>query len=210
MRLTGTLDQRLTRTGAGWAVFAGFALLVAVWLTLGGLVLYERQSLGDRIKERNELLARVFADGVTRNIEATSLAAATLSDLLAKGFAPGSPEMRAAIQQTLVNLPFLRGINLVDSQGQILGGVDPAEWKQQIDIARLGRLPEPGTDVLGSFVPVRRLLDLRAQPGDGRGAGRGRLPAPGAHGGHACAAGGPRGRDDQCGGICQLSAGDDE
>ena len=61
MRLTGTLDQRLTRTGAGWAVFAGFALLVAVWLTLGGLVLYERQSLGDRIKERNELLARVFA-----------------------------------------------------------------------------------------------------------------------------------------------------
>ena len=161
------LGRRLRRSGARLALFAGAAVLMAVWLTLGGLALYERQLLADRIEDRNELLARVFADGVTRNIEATSLATATVADLIATGLAPDGPELRASMDQTLVNLPFLRGISLLDSHGQILGGTDSAEWGQMIDVSRLGGLPERHADLLGPFVPVRRLLDLRSglEPG---------------------------------------------
>ncbi len=145
-----------------WVALAGTTLLLAVLVALLLLGYFQRQSHMDRVRERSVLLARVFADHATRSVEGAALAAVTIGDLLARGTEPEGAEMRAALAQTLVNLPFLRGIGIVDSQGQVLGSTDRGEVGAVIELGRLGTLPIPGRDLLGRFVPVRRLLDLRA------------------------------------------------
>ena len=161
--------------GDGLVLGAGAALLAAVWLTLAGLALHEREQLLDGLRERNALMARIFADRATRNIESAALALSTLSDLAARGVAPEGVEMATALTQTLVSLPFLRSVAMLDAQGQILGSSEAGEPGRVVDLARLGRLPAPGRDDLGRYVPVRQLGDLAL----GQAAGRPQNPGVG-------------------------------
>jgi PAS domain S-box-containing protein len=162
-RLSGRIVRRLL--GSRWLTAGvGTALAAAVLLCLSALALYERSQNFERVSERNELLARVFADRATRNIDGTAQAAATLAELLQRGLSPDGPEMRAALQQTLVNLPFLRGMGILDEQGLIVGSTDGTELNHRIDPARLGALPAPDRDALGQWVQARRLLDLATGP----------------------------------------------
>jgi PAS domain S-box-containing protein len=157
------LSSRAARhvLGSRWlTVGAGLGLMAAVLLTLAGLAAYERGRIFERASERNELLARVFADHATRNIDATAQATATLAELLQRGLSPDGPEMRAALAQTLVNLPFLRGLDILDAQGLIVGSADGTELNHRVPLAALGQAPAPGRDMLGPFVAARRLLDL--------------------------------------------------
>jgi PAS domain S-box-containing protein len=144
--------------GAVWLVVA-LALLALGW--------YERQEQFERVRERNVLLARVLADHATRSIDGTALATATVEELLTRGIAPEGPEMRAALAQTLVNLPFLRGMAVVDARGLVVGSADATELNHVIPLARLGLLPTPGRDALGPLLPGRRLLDLATDRGVG-------------------------------------------
>jgi hypothetical protein len=121
-------------------------------------------------------VARVFADQATRSIDAAALALATIAEPLARGLQPDDAELRAALAQTLVNLPFLRGIAIVDAQGQVLASGETADAGMVIDIARMGPMPAPGEKVLGPFVGVRRLADLRLGRADTARAGLGFLP----------------------------------
>jgi len=106
----------------------GAALLLAVLGSLLAVAWYER-GLDERYAlERSELLAHVLADSATRQVEATALAVATLSELLASGLGPEGPEMRAAMAQTLVNLPFLRGIGVVDSRAECWAAAHQKRW----------------------------------------------------------------------------------
>ncbi len=156
---------------------AGALLLLAVLAALLLLGLHERRQDETRALDRSELMARVLADSATRNVEAAALAAATLAELLARGVAADSPEMRAALAQTLVNLPFLRGIGLVDSLGQVIGSNVPAEVGQTVRIDALGVLPDNGRDRLGPVVSARSLSDLDAsRPAAAAPAGVGFLP----------------------------------
>jgi PAS domain S-box-containing protein len=158
-RLSSRAARRVL--GSRWlTVGAGLGLMAAVLLTLAGLAAYERGRIFERASERNELLARVFADHATRNIDATAQATATLAELLQRGLSPDGPEMRAALSQTLVNLPFLRGLDILDAQGLIVGSADGTELNHRIPLAALGQAPAPGRDTLGPFVAARRLLDL--------------------------------------------------
>jgi len=145
----------------------GLALLLAVLLSLAGLAVYERAQVLERVNERNELMARVFADQANRTVEAASLVGATLAEQMQRGLPPASTEMRTALQQTLVNLPFMRGMAIVDGQGVVLGSADGEDLRQRVNIGVLGALPAPGRDVLGRYVPARRLRDLA----DGRAGG---------------------------------------
>ncbi len=149
------------RSWRAWVPLAGgAALLLAVLGSLLAVAWYER-GLDERYAlERSELLAHVLADSATRQVEATALAVATLSELLASGLGPEGPEMRAAMAQTLVNLPFLRGIGVVDSQGRVLGSSAPEEMGLRIRLDALGPWPLEGRDRLGPVVPARRLADL--------------------------------------------------
>jgi PAS domain S-box-containing protein len=158
-----------------WVALGGAVLWLVVLAALAGLALYERAAHHDRV-ERSVLLARVFADHATRNVQGATLAATTIADLLARGTAADSAEMRTALAQTLVNLPFLRGIGIVDAQGLVMGSTDIAEVGQVIALSKLGSLPPPGRDQLGRFVPARRLGDLSAGRASAVAPGVGFLP----------------------------------
>ncbi len=168
------LSQRDMRSSVRGVLAAGVALMVAVLLTLGWLALHDREQLLDSLRERNELLARVFADRATRNVDGTALALATVAEGLARGLVLEGPELRTALSQTLVSLPFVRGVAVLDAQGQVLTSSEAGERGSVVDIKALGRLPAPGQDALGPFVRARRLADLmpraalrKAPPGIG-------------------------------------------
>jgi len=175
------VQPKLGRTRAGLrrglSLAAGGLLLAVVLLGLAAVALYDREQQIAQVRERSELMARMFADSLTRNVESTALATATLAELLASGLAPEGAEIRTAVKQTLVNLSFLRGIAILDVQGQVLASADEAELGRVIDLAPFGPLPAAGRDGLGPYVAARRLLDLAS--GGARGApGAVGAPAP--------------------------------
>lgn len=149
--------------GAGWApLLAGLALLLLAWGSLLALGLHQRGQDEARALDRAELMARVLADNANRNVEAAALAAATLAELLASGLPPDGPELRTAIAQTLVNLPFLRGLALIDAEGRVLASEDDADHGALLRLAPLEPLPPAGSERLGELVAARRVGDLRA------------------------------------------------
>ncbi len=152
---------QLRLVSRGTVVLAGLLAALVVGVALVALVLLQRHAHADRTQEHTVLMARVFADQATRSIDAAALALATIAEPLARGVQTDDPELRAALAQSLVNLPFLRGIAIVDPQGQVLASGDATDRSLVIDIARLGAMPAPGEKVLGPFVAVRRLADLR-------------------------------------------------
>ncbi|MFM9917821.1 MAG: hypothetical protein ACKVOX_18620, partial [Rhizobacter sp.] len=125
---------------------AGTLVLIAAWAALAAFSAYERNELIEHVTERNRMLSRVFAETVTRDIDGTALAAATLGDLLVRGLAPEGPEMRAALSQTLVNLPFLRSFGIVDAQGLVISSTESDATDHVIDLATLGPLPAADRD----------------------------------------------------------------
>jgi PAS domain S-box-containing protein len=129
-------------------------------LALAALAWVDQLAHDARVREQTVLMARVFADHATRSIDSAALAAATVEDLLERNVEPDSPEVIGAMSQTLVNLPFLRGMSVIDSQGLVLSSADPAEQGIVIDLAALGPQPSGRQAVLGGFVPARRLADL--------------------------------------------------
>lgn len=137
----------------------GGALALVVWSALAVMLWYGHGHEIETATERNVLLSRVFADGVTRNIESTAQATASLAASLARGVAPDSPEMRGSLSQLLNNLPFLRGVGIVDAQAVVRGSTDRDQLGQQVPMAALGPLPVQERDALGGFVPGRGLVD---------------------------------------------------
>jgi len=129
-------------------------------LALAALAWVDHVAHDARVQEQTVLMARVFADHATRSIDSAALAAATVQDLLERNVEPDSPEVVGAMSQTLVNLPFLRGMAVIDSQGLVLASADAAERGIVIDLAVLGPKPPGRQAVLGDFVPARRLADL--------------------------------------------------
>jgi PAS domain S-box-containing protein len=139
---------------------AGGLVGLLLALALVALAWAEHEANDERTRAQTEVMARVFADHATRSIDATALALATVDELLARGAEPGSPELQGALQQTLVNLPFLRGVAVVDVQGLVLASADVAENGVVIDLASLGPRPPAGRTAVGGFVAARRLSDL--------------------------------------------------
>lgn len=154
-------DRRASRPGVQLAIATGALVLLVLWSALAGFSAYERCELIERVTDRNTMLARVFAESVARDIEGTALAAATLGDLLVRGLTPDGPEMRAAMAQTLVNLPFLRGFGIVDSQGLVISSTESESGTPLINLSPLGSMPATDRDALGPFISARGLLDLR-------------------------------------------------
>lgn len=153
------LDRAPVRASQ-WLLGIGLALALGGVVVVSALMVRERGEVISTQLERNELLARVLEDHATRSIEAVSLALSTLAELMAREDRPDRPAFEAAFRQTLVNLPFLRGLAVVDGTGRVVAGSDPGDRGLVIDLARLGELPPPGPDVIGPFVAGRRLQDL--------------------------------------------------
>ena len=135
---------------------AGMLLSVA----LAALTWVDHRANDERLREHTVLMARVFADHATRSIDSAALAMSTVVDLLERSVEPDSPEVIGAMSQTLVNLPFLRGMSVLDAQGLVLSSADPTERGLVVDLARFGSRPPAGRAHLGDFIPARRLADL--------------------------------------------------
>jgi PAS domain S-box-containing protein len=157
--------RRTAPTARRAALWSGLAVAVLVVLATAALAIAQWREVVHLANVQNELLGRMLADSATRNIETTSLALATLGDSLTRGADADAVEVRRALAQTLVNLPFLRGIAVVDAQGLVLASPDALDQGQVIDAAQLGPLPAPGAERLGRFRAGRRLVDLAAPAG---------------------------------------------
>lgn len=141
---------------------AGISLALAVTAALSALVWRDRTEVLLAQQARFELLVRVLEDHATRSIEAVSLATGTLAELAEQGALPRSPAMSAAMQQTLVNLPFLRGLAWLDGAGKVVSSTDASEVGLTVPLASLGALPPVGRDAIGTLLQGRRLRDVAA------------------------------------------------
>ena len=143
------------------------AVAVVAWL---GWTEYEEKM--ETRRSRNELLARVLEDHATRTVETTAIAMASLSELIATQDMAQLGEVAPLLNQTLIGLPFLRSIAVLDSRGKVITSTVARDIGQSVDLHVLGPWPATDRDRLGGFVPGRSLADL---------AGRGSA-APGAVG----------------------------
>lgn len=141
---------------------AGISLALAVTAALTALIWRDRTDVLQAQQAHFELLVRVLEDHATRSIEAVALATGTLSELAEQGALPRSPAMSAAMQQTLVNLPFLRGLAWLDGAGKVVSSTDATEVGLTVPMALLGPLPAVGRDAIGTLLQGRRLRDVAA------------------------------------------------
>lgn len=141
---------------------AGLGLALAVTAALGALIWRDRTEVLQAQQARFELLVRVLEDHATRSIEAVSLATGTLAELAEQGALPPSPAMSAAMQQTLVNLPFLRGLAWLDRDGKVVSSTEVSDVGLTVSLSLLGPLPTPGRDTIGTLLQGRRLRDVAA------------------------------------------------
>lgn len=146
-----------------WPLLVCAAMLAISWLALLAMGVQGRLTDTERTLDRAELMARVLADYADRNVEAAAQAAATLAELSLSGLEPSGPEMSTAIAQTLVNLPFLRGIALLEEDGTVLASNEPRVIGKRIPMQVFGPLPEARRDRVGALVQARTLSQLMQQ-----------------------------------------------
>jgi PAS domain S-box-containing protein len=112
---------------------------------------------------RSELQARVLEDHATRSVESVSVLLTSLSSQLEPAdLAGGHARTDALLEQSLVALPHLRGLSVVDGAGQVLASSVRADVGLRIDLGRLGAIPAPGREHLGGFIAGRTLGALAA------------------------------------------------
>jgi PAS domain S-box-containing protein len=137
----------------------GALLLAAGWTLIGTLAHYERGHTLAEAEARSVLFARVFAEDVARDVDATLQAGGSVVGLLLRGLPPDAPEMRGAMAQMRLNLPWLRGMAVLDEAGRVLASTAPEEVGRRVALAPLGDWPAAGTPRLGTVVRGRGLLD---------------------------------------------------
>jgi PAS domain S-box-containing protein len=157
-----TLAQR--RADLRWpsqaVLWAGGLLVLAVLAASAALALRDyRAALVDETARR-ELLARVLEDHATRTVETASIALASMADLLAAQPQGDATAIGPVLSQSLVGLPFMRSVAVLDRQGTVLASTTPDDYGRQIDLKPFGAWPGLGADRLGGFLPGRSLASL--------------------------------------------------
>lgn len=140
-----------------WAGAVVALLVVAVFSWLGWAEYEEKM---ETRRSRNDLLARVLEDHATRTVETTAIAMASLAELVSSQELSQLGEVTPLLNQTLIGLPFLRSIAVLDSRGRVVTSTVPRDVGQQVQLRMLGPLPSVDRDSLGGFVSGRSLADL--------------------------------------------------
>ena len=123
-------------------------------------VLQERRQAVEAAQAQGAVFARVLEEHATRSIDSASLALAALGDALDADSSGAAPRIGQALRQTLAYTPLLRSVAVMDRQGLVLAGTAAGIEGRRLQLLRLGPLPEPGHDQVGSFVPARDLQAL--------------------------------------------------
>lgn len=145
------------------AAIAGGILILSTLVAAVAFSRYEYLSQLRSETARSELQARVLEDHATRSVESVSVLLTSLSSQLDPAdLLGGHLRTDALLEQSLVALPHLRGLSVVDVAGKVLASSVRADVGLQIDLNRLGGLPAPGREHLGGFLPGRSLGALAA------------------------------------------------
>jgi PAS domain S-box-containing protein len=138
---------------------AGAALLIAVWAVIAGLAVFERRDQLADADARNALFARVFAEDLTRDIDAVRQSVEALVALLDRGAPVDGAELRASLMQVQGQLGWLRGIGIVGTDGHVLAASTPSDIGRNVPLTAYGPWPAPGTARIGAPLAGRGLLD---------------------------------------------------
>ena len=142
-------------------VLGGLLLALAVLAAASAFAVYERREQLQAELHRSELLARVLEDHATRSFETASLALAALADEVSRSSDGNGTQLGTVLAQTMVGLPVLRSLALLDAHGRVLASTTPVELGAHIDRQRLGATAASQREVTGAFVPGRNLLALQ-------------------------------------------------
>lgn len=142
-------------------MLAGSSLIAAVVIGTAFLGWHERQAAVDAETAKGELLARLAEDHATRTFETTSIALASLAELLSRrGGLDNADRLAANLSQALLGLPFLRSVAVLDPQGHVMASTSSMSLGLRVPMELLGPLPAAGHDSIGPPLPGRDLADL--------------------------------------------------
>jgi len=143
------------------ATVAGAVLVLATLIALAAFGRNEYLGLLRNELERSELQARVLEDHATRSVESVSVLMTYLTRQLDIADLYGQhTRTDALLEQSLVTLPHLRSLSVVDGNGQVLASSTREDIGQRIQLSRIGKVPAPGQEFLGGFVPGRTIAAL--------------------------------------------------
>ena len=157
-------------TASRMALLVGFALAIAVIAAAACLAWYQFDRDFRADESQAALRVHLMEENATRTFQTASIALATLADDLIPVPSSGveRSHLDAALAQSLVGLPLLRGIALIGADGRILASSNATEPGLRVDMSRLGSPPGPGADVIGEPIAGRGLeaiaLDTTSSP----------------------------------------------
>lgn len=154
--------------GARRSAHAKALILTFALCVLGGLVLYVWNQLhvqAEQSRTQATLLARVLEDQTAKTFETSEVALSSLAHNPVIRARDGQQATReAAMAQTVAQLPFMRGMVLLDAQGLVLASTRPDEVGLAIPLPQLlgqpVKMPPPGKAQLGGLIPGRSLAAL--------------------------------------------------
>lgn len=143
-------------------------ILVFSLCVLGTLAIFLWGQLNAEVensKSQSMLLARVLEEQTSRTFETSEVGLTSLAVSPAiLGRAIALKEREAALAQVVSQIPFLRGIALVNAKGEIIASTQPDETGITISIERLVKskqiVPKPGEARLGDLISGRSLSAL--------------------------------------------------
>ncbi|UDF36769.1 UNVERIFIED_ORG: PAS domain S-box protein [Shinella sp. XGS7] len=156
MPLTAPQSVRLGRAVRWAASLLALACVVSL-LLLGA---YERREALENENERLALMARVLEDHATRSVESAALVLRTVADGLRLQPRLDPATLQPLLSQALLAQPVLRGLAVLDLQGQVLVSTDPRDQGLRVTLSQLGALPSPGRELLMPLRPGRGLSSL--------------------------------------------------
>ena len=148
-------------TSSRMVLLAGMTLATVMVAALLAVFAQERHRAIDEQLDRNEMFARVLEEHATRSVESAALALATLAARAGEQGYSGSASSQSALAQTLVSLPQLRAIAVLDKQGLVLASSVSGEVGMRVEVGRLGAIPANAKDAIGPFIAGRGLGALR-------------------------------------------------
>lgn len=143
-------------------------ILVFSLCVLGSLSIFLWGQLNAQVansKSQSMLLARVLEEQTSRTFETSEVALTSLAvNPTVFGQAISLKEREAALAQVVSQIPFLRGVSLVNVKGEVIASTQPGETGISISIERLvgGKklIPKPGEARLGDMILGRNLSAL--------------------------------------------------
>lgn len=151
----------------------GVVLAVFTAVTFGTLAWLQFQERLNDERAKAAMLARVFEDEAARTVESASVVLTGMATQLQSSTAPDDPTwMSSVLAQSVVGLPALRSVAVLDDKGRVLASSDSRDVDVVVAPDVFGPAPAPGRDRLAPPMNGRTLDDASA-------AGRQRPHPPG-------------------------------